>query len=127
MSPRSVKRGVRTSAPEVTRISAQGFWLSLDGAEYFVRFAEFPFFRAAPVRSLFRVRRPSESHLRWPELDVDLELDSIREPARYPLVSKAAAARVQEAAPTTRRVRTRSTEQQGPREGSARRARRRPR
>lgn len=105
MSPRSAKRGARTSAPEVTQISAKGFWLSLDGAEHFVGFAEFPFFRVAPVQSLFRVRRPAEGHLRWPDLDVDLELDSILEPARYPLVSKVAAARVEDAAPRSRAAR----------------------
>lgn len=105
MSPRSAKRGARTSAPEVTRISVRGFWLSLDGAEHFVGFAEFPFFRAGPVQSLFRVRRPAAGHLRWPDLDVDLELDSIREPDRYPLVSRAATSRVRDAAPRARRAR----------------------
>ena len=83
----------------------RGFWLSLDGAEHFVGFAEFPFFRAGPVQSLFRVRRPAAGHLRWPDLDVDLELDSIREPDRYPLVSRAATSRVRDAAPRARRAR----------------------
>jgi hypothetical protein len=32
------------------------------------------------------IERPSSEHFRWPELDVDLELDSILHPERYPLV-----------------------------------------
>jgi hypothetical protein len=35
------------------------------------------------------VERPSPHHLYWPQLDVDLALDSIEAPDRYPLVSRA--------------------------------------
>lgn len=123
MSPRSAKRGARISAPEVTQVSVRGFWLKLDGAEHFVAFAEFPFFRVAPVQSLFRVRRPAEGHLRWPDLDVDLELDSIREPARYPLVSKVATARVHETAGRPERSRAAANKKATPRLQARSRAR----
>jgi hypothetical protein len=32
-------------------------------------------------------RAASENHLRWPALDVDLSLDSIRHPEQFPHVS----------------------------------------
>jgi hypothetical protein len=34
---------------------------------------------------------PSAHHLYWPDLDIDLAVESIRDPASFPLVSKAGA------------------------------------
>jgi hypothetical protein len=31
---------------------------------------------------------PSPHHLRWPDLDVDLAVESIRDPEKFPLVSR---------------------------------------
>ena len=80
--------GAAISAPEVTNISRHGFWLLMDEAEYFLPFVYFPWFRAAPVAVILRVERLHGEHLYWPDLDVDLELDSIRHPERYPLVAR---------------------------------------
>ena len=86
---KSVKRGRRISAIEVTGISRQGFWLRLGSKERFVAFKEFPWFRDASVAAITAVERPSANHLHWPELDIDLAVDSLDHPERYPLVSKA--------------------------------------
>jgi len=43
----------------------------------------------ATIRALANIERPSERHLYWPDLDVDLTLNSIEYPSDYPLVSKA--------------------------------------
>lgn len=80
--------GAATSAIEVTNISKQGFWLLLDGRELFLSFEDFPWFKHATVEVLRRLERPSPGHLRWPDLDVDLAVDSIEHPERYPLRSK---------------------------------------
>jgi hypothetical protein len=72
----------------VTNISRHGFWLLMDEAEHFLPFEHFPWFRAAPVAAILRVERLHGEHLYWPDLDVDLELDSIRHPERYPLVAR---------------------------------------
>ncbi|UZR30200.1 DUF2442 domain-containing protein [Methylococcus mesophilus] len=80
--------GTDISAVEVSRIWKHGFWLLLDDEEeLFVAFADFPWFSKAPVEQLFRVERPQPHHLYWPDLDVDLHVDSIRHPERFPLVS----------------------------------------
>ena len=50
-------------------------------------FDEFPWFRDARISAVLHIERPFLDHVRWPELDVDLTLDSIRAPNRYPLVS----------------------------------------
>ena len=76
------------SEPEVTNISKYGFWLLLDESEYFLPFAQFPWFRAAPVAAILNVECLHAEHLYWPDLDVDLELNSIRSPEDYPLLAR---------------------------------------
>jgi hypothetical protein len=80
--------GPATSEAEVTNISKHGFWLLVEGRELFLPFAEFPWFKQAPVEAILRLERPTPCHLYWPDLDVDLSLDSIEHPERYPLKSK---------------------------------------
>jgi hypothetical protein len=63
-----------TSAPpgtsnldvEVTNVSTHGFWL-------------------------MHVERPQQHHLYWPDLDIDLAVESIRHPEKFPLVSRVSA------------------------------------
>jgi hypothetical protein len=43
---------------------------------------------SATVEQITTVERPTPSHLYWPKLDVDLLLESIRNPERFPLVSR---------------------------------------
>lgn len=73
---------------EVVGITPHGIWLLVDERESFLSFARFPWFREAPVRAVLTVERPHPHHLRWPELDVDLHLESIEDPDKYPLVAK---------------------------------------
>jgi hypothetical protein len=73
---------------EVTNVSKHGFRLLLGDEELFVPFAEFPWFKDAPVAKLTNVERPQPHHLYWPDLDVDLAVDSIRHPEQFPLVSR---------------------------------------
>ena len=82
------KNGIATSAVEVTNISQHGLWLLIDEGEYFLPFETFPWFKDAPVGKLLHVELPSKEHVYWPDLDVDLKMDSILHPERYPLVSK---------------------------------------
>jgi hypothetical protein len=80
--------GVDTSDVEVTNISRHGFWLLLEGREFFLPFTDFPWFRHAPVSAILKVERPHTGHLCWPDLDVDLAVESIEHLERFPLVSK---------------------------------------
>ena len=86
-------RGAPTSEIDVSLVSNKGVWLLLDDEELFVPFADFPWFRQATYEQLATIERPSNEHLFWPQLDVDLAVQSIRNPAAYPLVSKNAAPR----------------------------------
>jgi hypothetical protein len=73
----------------VSNVSPHGFWLLLGERERFVPFAEFPWFLNATIGELTNVERPSPHHLYWPDLDIDLAIESIDHPDRYPLISKA--------------------------------------
>ena len=85
---KSDTRGQSTSPVEVTNISPHGFWLFVDEQELFVSFEHFPWFRDASVRVITRVELPSSHHLYWPDLDIDLAVESLTNPDRYPLVSR---------------------------------------
>jgi len=81
--------GSNISQVEVLGASKHGFWLLLDEEdELFVPFAAFPWFLKASVEQLFHVERPQPHHLYWPDLDIDLHVESIRHPELFPLVSQ---------------------------------------
>jgi hypothetical protein len=85
---KSGQHGTDTSAPEVTNISAHGFWIMLGQRELFVSFTDFPWFADASVAKISRVEWPSEDHLYWPELDIDLSVRSIEHPEEFPLKAR---------------------------------------
>ncbi len=86
---KSAAPGRSTSRVEVTNVSPHGFWLFIGEQELFVSFKEFPWFKEASIAEITRVELPSDQHLYWPDLDIDLAVESIAHPERYPLVSQA--------------------------------------
>ncbi len=86
---KSALRGKPTSKVEVSNVSPVGFWLLFDEREIFVPFKKFPWFEDATIREIATVERPSPHHLYWPHLDIDLAVESIEHPERFPLLSKA--------------------------------------
>ena len=80
--------GANTSTVEVTNISKYGLWMLVGDEELYLPFKEFPWFQKSPVSSILDVVLHGSEHLFWPELDIDLTLDSIRHPENYPLVSR---------------------------------------
>ena len=85
---KSAPRGDVTSQVEVSGISQHGIWLFLGDREAFLPFAEFPWFRDASVAGVLHVERPQPHHLYWPDLDVDLDVQSILHPEQFPLISR---------------------------------------
>ncbi|MFO1364485.1 MAG: DUF2442 domain-containing protein [Burkholderiales bacterium] len=83
----SVAPGTSTLEVEVTNVSKHGFWLLIRDQEVFVPFSEFPWFKDASIGQLLNVQLPSPHHLYWPDLDVDLAVESLFHPERFPLVS----------------------------------------
>jgi hypothetical protein len=87
---RSPGPGTDTSPVEVTNISPHGIWLLANDEELYLPFDAFPWFRHARVSDILAVEVPLPGHLHWPALDVDLSLDCIRHPEKYPLVAQSA-------------------------------------
>jgi hypothetical protein len=56
------------------------------GKEYFLPYQEFPWFNNATLAQILEVTILHGHHLRWEELDVDLDLRSLQQPEAYPLV-----------------------------------------
>ena len=80
--------GKNTSKAEVLNISQNGVWMLASGAEYFLPFRDYPWFRNAMIGDVQNVKLLHGDLLRWPALDVDLSLDSLKNPEKYPLVYK---------------------------------------
>ena len=80
--------GPGTSGLEVTGVSAHGVRLLVDGRELFLSHGDFPWFRNAPVAGILNVEQPSPGHFHWPDLDVDLGIEAMEHPERYPLEAK---------------------------------------
>ena len=72
----------------VTHISEHGFRLLLGDEALLLRFEHLPWFKSAMVQQISNVERPSPEHLYWPNLDVDLAVESIRHPEAFPLISR---------------------------------------
>ena len=85
----SAALGRNISPAEVTNVSVHGFWLFVGARELFVPFQHFPWFRDASIGEITNVQLPSPHHLYWPDLDIDLAVESIEHPEKYPLVSQA--------------------------------------
>jgi hypothetical protein len=84
----SDRLGESISGAEVTQVSPHGIWILVGGRELYASFTEFPWFRDATIGQISRVELPSANHLYWPELDIDLTVESLVSPADYPLVSR---------------------------------------
>ena len=84
---KSVKNGKDISV-SVENITIFGIWLFVRGREYFLSFDDYPYFKDQPVKSIHNVELWHGFHLYWPDLDVDLEIDNLENPEKYPLKSK---------------------------------------
>lgn len=85
---KSVQLGNNIFPAEVTNISRHGIWMLIDNQEMFLPFSHFPWFQDASIKQILHVEMPSENHLYWPELDIDLDVNSILYPENFPLVSQ---------------------------------------
>ena len=77
----------RSSEVEIIQISKHGIWLLLHEKEHFLSFENFPWFKDAPVSAIHNVEMLNERHLYWPDLDIDLAVESIENPNSFPLLA----------------------------------------
>ena len=77
-----------TTEVEVTHVSRDAIWLRARGRELFVPFNDFPWFKEAPIGKIMNVLEPAHGHFRWPDLDIDLGIETIEHPDRFPLKAR---------------------------------------
>ena len=87
---KSYADGKSTLQAEVTQIDEQGLWLLIGEKESFLSFENFPWFRDASVAAIHNVKFLNGRYLHWPDLDIDLAVESIEHPERFPLVAQPA-------------------------------------
>jgi hypothetical protein len=69
----------------VENITPFGLWLFTREREYFLSYKDYPFFKDQTLRAIQNVQLLHGYHLYWPDLDVDLEIDNLDNPEKYPL------------------------------------------
>jgi len=84
---KSLKRG-KNILVSVENITPFGLWLYVNKKEYFLDYDNFPYFKEQTLRSIQNVQLIHGYHLYWPDLDVDLEIDNLENPEKYPLIMK---------------------------------------
>ncbi len=72
----------------VLMINAQGIMLSVRGNDFFLSYNRVPWLRDARISDVLNVRMCGQSAIEWEALGVDLEIDSLKHPERYPLIIK---------------------------------------
>lgn len=74
--------------PKVLMINDKGIMLSVKGNDYFISFNRIPWLKSASIADALNVKISGRNAIEWPKLDVDLEIDSLKRPERYPLIMK---------------------------------------
>ncbi|HAG51217.1 MAG TPA: integron cassette protein [Deltaproteobacteria bacterium] len=81
------RHGKGTLSASVENITPFGIWILIGNEEYFLSYKDFPMFLNKPIKNILNVKQLNYNHLYWPDMDVDLELDSIKNPQKYPLIA----------------------------------------
>lgn len=73
---------------DVLMINDRGIMISVLGQDYFLSYNRVPWMRDATINEVLDIRMSGKNAIEWPKLDVDLEIESLRHPERYPLLIK---------------------------------------
>lgn len=84
----NLNNNLQPTSVNVLMINAQGMMLSVLGQDYFISYNRMPWLRDARISSVLNVRMAGRNAIEWPELDIDLEIESLKHPERYPLIMK---------------------------------------
>lgn len=79
---------ISSTLADVLMINDRGIMISVLGQDYFLSYNRVPWMKDATISEVLDVRMSGKNAIEWPKLDVDLEIDSLRHPERYPLLIK---------------------------------------
>lgn len=77
-----------TEMNPIVAINREGIMISLEGNNYFLSYNRVPWMKDATINEVLDIRMSGKNAIEWPKLDVDLEVESLRHPERYPLLIK---------------------------------------
>ena len=83
-----LKTNSSDTSVNVLMINDKGIMLSVKGNDYFISFNRIPWLKSASIADVLDVKMSGRNAIEWPKLDVDLEIDSLKHPERYPLIMK---------------------------------------
>lgn len=84
----TLKSSTNSTSADVLMINDRGIMISVMGQDYFLSYNRVPWMRDATINEVLDVRMNGKNAIVWPKLEVDLEVDSLRHPERYPLLIK---------------------------------------
>ena len=84
----NLNSNINSILASVLMINAQGIMISVAGNDHFLSYNRIPWMKDASIKSVLNVRMSGQNAIEWPDLDVDLEIESLKHPERYPLVIK---------------------------------------
>ena len=79
--------GTNTSV-KVYAIISNGIMIEAFGNDYFLSYNSNPWFENAKINDVFNVEPVGNIGVRWDALDVDLAIESLKHPEKYPLIAK---------------------------------------
>ena len=82
------KQNIKNTSVNVRSIMNDGIFLTVFDNDYYLSYSRLPWFRDAKVSDIFNVGMIGDYGIRWETLDVDLEIESLKYPERFPLVMK---------------------------------------
>ena len=82
------KTSIESTSASVLMINGQGIMVSVLGQDFFLSYNRVPWMRDAAISKVLNVQMSGPEAIEWPDLDVDLEIESLKHPERYPLVIK---------------------------------------
>lgn len=81
-----LEANTKDSLASVLMINDHGILLSVGKEAFFLPYSRVPWMRDASINDVMHVQMCGRNAIEWPALDVDLEIESLRHPERYPLI-----------------------------------------
>ena len=75
--------GIGTSAVEVTNVSMHGIWLWQATGNSSLATKISLGSRNAPISKIVNVKEPTPDHFYWPDLDIDIGMQTIEHPEKF--------------------------------------------
>ena len=91
MKKNSNKNTENISSVRVLSVMPTGILISVMNKDYFISFNRLPWFQDAKLSDILDVSMFGRMGIKWDKLGVELEIESLEYPEKYPLVIKRSA------------------------------------